>query len=798
MRLDPGSARALACSNRRPRRFRLDAMPQVGESALCRRVFGEGAGHCTRGRARSPFPSDALPLGKCARISPTGKTSARAGDAIVPKLRPVKPSPALFAALFFAAPLFAAETPKPLPAADARLGPLKDLDGYFPFTPPESREAWAKRADEVRMQLRVALGIWPEPTRTPMNAVIHGRIEREDHTVEKVYFEAMPGFFVTGTLYRPRTPGPHPAVLCPHGHWEDARWAVRGEAEMKKELASGGERLAEGGRSIFQSLGVQLARMGVVAFNFDMLGYCDSQQISLAVAHKFAKQRPEMNAADGWGFFSPRAEANAQSVMGLQTWNAIRALDFLETLPDVDAKRLGCTGASGGGTQTFILGALDPRLAVACPAVMVSTAMQGGCTCENASLLRVGTGNVEIAALFAPKPLGMTAANDWTKEMETKGFPELQKHYALMGAPQNVALWPMLQFGHNYNAPSREKIYAWFNEHFRLGLPADRLIEREYPLLTREQMTVWDDAHPAPPGGVEFEKRLLRWWRDDAHAQLAKAPEDFEKIARPAWRTLVGKVDGAVEMLGASPRVERTAHGEFLQMTGVLRNPQGALIPAILLQPEKLTGGTVLWLGKQAKAALFNADDTPRENVARLLDAGCIVLAIDLFRNDEFANRPVTNPREAPAYTYGYNRTLLAQRVHDTLDALRFARASEPKAMLMVCATEDSGPLAAVALAAEPGAADAAVIETGGFRFERLRDWLDFYFLPAAAKYGDIPGALALSAPRPLYLIGESAPAFAEATYRRAGAEKKLTLAPKDAPLSAAVDWLLQQTGKKP
>src|SRR5207237_6455317 len=99
--------------------------------------------------------------------------------------------------------------------------------------------------------------------------------------------------------------------------------------------------------------------------------------------------------------------------------------------PKVEPQRLACTGASGGGTQTMILAALDPRLAAAFPAVMVSTAMQGGCTCENASLLRVGTGNVEFAALFAPKPMGMTAADDWTKEMETKGFPDLTKHWAM-------------------------------------------------------------------------------------------------------------------------------------------------------------------------------------------------------------------------------------------------------------------------------------------------------------------------------------------------------------------------------
>ena len=105
--------------------------------------------------------------------------------------------------------------------------------------------------------------------------------------------------------------------------------------------------------------------------------------------------------------------------MGLQTWNSVRALDFLASLPDVDPKQLGMTGASGGGTQTFMLAAIDDRLAAAFPAVMVSTGMQGGCVCENCSLLRVDTGNVEIAGLFAPKPQAMSAANDWTKEMMT-------------------------------------------------------------------------------------------------------------------------------------------------------------------------------------------------------------------------------------------------------------------------------------------------------------------------------------------------------------------------------------------
>src|SRR5207244_6154256 len=143
----------------------------------------------------------------------------------------------------------------------------------------------------------------------------------------------------------------------------------------------------------------------------------------IAVAHSYGQPRPALEGRENWGLYSPQAELRLQNIMGLQTYNSIRALDWLCELADVDPARIGVTGASGGGTQTFMLCAVDPRPAAAFPAVMVSTAMQGGCTCENASFVRLGTGNIEIAGLFAPKALGMTAANDWTHEMPSKGFP---------------------------------------------------------------------------------------------------------------------------------------------------------------------------------------------------------------------------------------------------------------------------------------------------------------------------------------------------------------------------------------
>src|SRR5205823_13115433 len=118
----------------------------------------------------------------------------------------------------------------------------------------------------------------------------------------------------------------------------------------------------ESARYPLQARCAQLARMGCVVFHYDMLGYADST----AIPHS-------------QGFTDAAALLWSQSQMGLQTWNSLRALDFVCGLPDVDAARVGVTGASGGGTQTFILAALDERVTAAFPAVMVSTAMQGGC-----------------------------------------------------------------------------------------------------------------------------------------------------------------------------------------------------------------------------------------------------------------------------------------------------------------------------------------------------------------------------------------------------------------------------------
>src|SRR5262249_33313495 len=208
-----------------------------------------------------------------------------------------------------------------------------------------------------------------------------------------------------------------------------------------KDVESKAEQTLEGAKYPLQARCAQLARMGCVVLHYDMVGYADSTAITFNEGHRA-------------GFKSVDAELRLQTIMEIQTWNSIRALDFLESLSDIDPKKIAVTGASGGGTQTFILCAIDSRPAVAFPAVMVSTGMQGGCYCENCSYLRIGTGNVEFAALFAPKPLAMIAANDWTLEIEKKGLPELKQLYTLLGAPDNVAARCWRECRHKHNQDS--------------------------------------------------------------------------------------------------------------------------------------------------------------------------------------------------------------------------------------------------------------------------------------------------------------------------------------------------------
>jgi len=701
---------------------------------------------------------------------------------------------------------------------DRRLGPLKELSGdYFPFEVPKSRQLWELRQSDLQRRILVATGLWPMPDKTLPNAVIHGRVERGDFTIDKVYFESYPGHFVTGLLFKPRNvEGRLPGVLCPHGH--GGRLQDYGEKGIREQIVRGAERFEGSGRYPKLARCAQLARMGCVTFIFDMIGYADSVQISREVAHKFGKQRPEFDTRENWGFFATQAELRLQSIMGLQTWNSIRALDFLCGLPEVDSKRIGVTGGSGGGTQTILLCAIDPKPVVAFPNGMVSTDMQGGCTCENCSLLRIGTGNVELAALFASKPQGMTAANDWTKDMMTKGYPELKQLYGMLGAQKNVICHPLTHFPHNYNYVSRALMYSWFNKHLALGLQ-EPVVEEDWSPLTEAEWTVWNDEHPKPTDDPDHERRLLSYVTRQSDRQIAAlTPTDakslgrFREIVGGAFETIIGRrLDqvGPVERLRIE-EIDRDGYRYRKDLLGAKRH--GEELPIVSFSPGQtpVPRQVVLWIDGDGKSALVDRQGRIVPEIRQLLDAGMTVLSADLLYQGEFLSdgkplteaRASTNPRAYAGFTFGYNHPLFAHRVHDILTLVSFARSDRHGSEhIHLVGVNGAGPWVAAARALAGADVDSAAIDTGGFRFAGLESYRDVNFLPGAVKYGDLPALLALSAPQRLWICGETEASLGVVTaaYAASGQLQHLSLheeQPQDVS-TRIVEWLEQVKGRQ-
>jgi dienelactone hydrolase len=559
------------------------------------------------------------------------------------------------------------------PADDARTTHARTLDDEHLFVPPKTLEDWTSRRDQLRTRILVAAGLWPLPERRPLQARIEGSIQREGYTIQSVAFESFPGFYVTGSLYRP-DPMPAsrvPGVLCPHGHWTNGRFCERTEAEGQAEIERGAETHMANARYHLQARSASLARMGCIVFQYDMIGYADSIQL-----------------AHDTGFEDADALLELQSDFGLQTWDSIRALDFLAALPEVDPARIGVTGASGGGTQTFILCAIDERPRVAFPAVMVSCAMQGGCVCENAPYLRIGTDNVEIAALMAPRPLGLTGAHDWTIEIEKKGLPELRAIYGLYGHPEAVFGECHPEFDHNYNQVSRELCYRWFARWLELTAPSS---EAEIVPVPPAELSVWKHIAKPPVGG-EVLRKVRDVWRADTHAALdalERVPSqqrslDRQRLVLPALDVIL---DGSSVPMPDRAVAERVVSRElpFGKQVELRLSREGAKesVPATMVVPSRWTGRVAVVVTDKGRASLF-AGDSPL-SPQRLAEAGILLLAVDPYQTGTWLTDG-SPPRQRvdaerhgtyAGYSFAYDRPLTAERVHDVLTAIAYARSVE-------------------------------------------------------------------------------------------------------------------------
>ncbi|MCX7665235.1 MAG: acetylxylan esterase [Gemmataceae bacterium] len=649
---------------------------------------------------------------------------------------------------------------------------IKTLNDYFPFIPPKDLKSWSSRAEFVRRQILVANGLWPLPEKGDLKAVIHGKIDREEYTIEKVYFASREGHYVTGNLYRPKgkSDQKRPAVLSPHGHWppegpKGGRFYENNEENAKKLMKAGDEKTLEGARYPLQARCATLARLGYVVFHFDMVGYADSQPY------------PHRK-----GFSDAQADLWLHNYMGIQTWNCIRAYDFLESLPDVDPKRIGVTGASGGGTQTFILGAIDPRPAVLFPAVMVSTAMQGGCVCENAPYLRVNTGNVEFAALAAPKPLGLSAANDWTKEIMTKGYPELQQLYKMYGDEKKVKAKAWLEFGHNYNQPAREMMYEWFNTH--LLNQSGAVAEPPFKPVPPAELSVYDEKHPRPRDELSAE-RLRELLQEKDRQSFQKwtqgKPEEYRRIVGGALAVFLGADLPSRDRVENKSIGEKITFGDYTLRKHILSDPATASkVPAVSLQGKSFNGSMIIWVHPEGKQSLLDDKGQLNGDAKMILDKGYGIVAPDCFGVGESQGKnPFAIDKNFASYTLGYNLPILSQRVRDILTCVAFAQTLEKVQNVKILGLGSSGPWTILARAALGEKGPQLAADLNGFAFEKINSSADPMFLPGALKYGGLSGFLALCAPSEVFLTNGVVEKYVFAFYRTLGQESNLKVTEK-------------------
>lgn len=615
-----------------------------------------------------------------------------------------------------------AATPAGTQPADARLGPASNTNTVFApvhYTEPQ----WQQRRDWLRDQVRLAAGMFPELPRGPLNARIFGKLVRDGYTIEKVCFTSSPGIYVTGNLYRPLNPTDKcPVIACPHGHWTNGRL-------HHDEVSSVPARC------------ITLARLGAIVFAYDMVGYNDD-----AAKIKHGDKTLDSPTTALWGI----------GHLQIQTFNSSRVIDFLLSLPNADPTRAGVTGASGGATQVFVLAAVDDRITACAPVNMISSTMQGGCVCENAPVLRIDTNNMEIAALFAPKPmLVVSASGDWTKLTPDVEFPFIQSIYKLYTA-QDLVTNAHIQAKHNYNLASREAVYRFFGRHLLNQSDPALLKEGNIPVERPKDMLVY--SHP---GDVPADQPTSEQLIERKKAEIVKSLEPYRPADKTKFDKLHAMVRTALEravgdnwdcLLKTQVTITSTTNaGRYLAHDGFISR-DGRLIPFVLLtHATRVPSACTILVDPDGRDAIHKHQGF----IDTLIAADHRVIVIEPFGSKPDNRHPKSvQANERPSGFYiTFNRSDAAEMVRDTMLATMAAVHNEyvhnpleisDSSQVNLVGFGRMGPVCLLARAMLPGSVLGKnrvrlIADMNAFDAENDSAYLQDLFVPYIRRIGGLP-----------------------------------------------------------
>lgn len=607
--------------------------------------------------------------------------------------------------------------------SDYRLSESFHYKSEFPLPHFTTLKEWEKRKSELKERILISSGLSPLPVKCALNPRIYDRVDYGTFTVEKVIFESLPGFHVTGNLYKPKLNNQTkriPAILNPHGHWEEGRLVRSEQCDVPIRCAN-------------------LAMMGCIAFSYDMIGFLDSKQLSRAA-------------------FGTEEELWGLSLFGLQLWNSIRSLDFLLTLPETDPDKIGCLGESGGGTQTFVLTAVDDRVKVACPVNMISAHMQGGCLCENAPALRIGlTSNVEIAALIAPRPMLMTGCTgDWTHNVPNKEFPAIKAIYELYNEGDKLGLF-YDDDSHNFNRSTRVAVYRWIQ---RILLQTEEGWEEQAFIcenIDSLRLFPLDDPRDTQSYAIEFfeqwktEKKALQPHKHNLQSTMEHVM-GISSVSNDSYQTLTPE-----ELYIEHLAVKET---ESLDITTLLSgfNNNALQHPITIVRSKKVTpNGSVIMCFAEAGVRSFQADDCWKKRLDEWLLMGYSLAFADLFLTGDYIQPYAHTGRNTfgSSFFTTYNYTDHAYRVQDIVQISRYMANNASFSDVSLFGLGDAGLWSLAALPFLHHVSSVA-LDLNGFDLSLSASdelYLKRFHVPHYRAIGGFFSSLRLAAPRSITLF---------------------------------------------